>query len=78
MRTAALVILYHPSSVQLARLSALRNACDALVVVDNTPHADTAACEAAERDGYRLIHHGNRGGIAGAYNAGLAHLFAQD
>jgi rhamnosyltransferase len=76
MRTAALVILYHPSSAQLARLSALRDACDALVAIDNTPYADAAARTAAERDGYTLIHHGNRGGIAGAYNAGLAHLFA--
>lgn len=78
MRPAALVILYHPDSDQLARLAALRDACDALVVVDNTPRADAAALEAAGRDGYTLIHHGNRGGIAGAYNAGLAHLFALD
>lgn len=78
MRPGALVILYYPSSDQLARLAALRDACDALVVVDNTPFADAAACAAAEREGYTLIHHGNRGGIAGAYNAGLAHLFALD
>ncbi|WP_322048840.1 glycosyltransferase family 2 protein [Paraburkholderia sp. J67] len=78
MRSGALVILYHPSGEQLARLAALRDACDALVVVDNTPRPDDAAQRAAARDGYMLLHHGNRGGIAGAYNVGLAHLFTLD
>lgn len=79
MRSGALVILYHPSGEQLARLAALRDACDALVVVDNTPYKDAAnnaARDAAQRDGYTLIQNGNRGGIAGAYNVGLAHLFS--
>ncbi|MBN3851780.1 glycosyltransferase family 2 protein [Paraburkholderia sp. Ac-20340] len=78
MRAGALVILFHPSGKQLARLRALREACAALVVIDNTPQADASAREAARRDGYTLIHHGNRGGIAGAYNVGLTHLFARD
>lgn len=79
MRSGALVILYHPSGEQLARLAALRDACEALVVIDNTPYAEAAhnaARAAAQRDGYTLIQNGNRGGIAGAYNVGLAHLFA--
>jgi rhamnosyltransferase len=75
MRLGALVILYYPSREQLARLAPLRDACDALVVVDNTPRPDAcAAAAAAAHGGYTLLHHGNRGGIAGAYNAGLARL----
>lgn len=71
----ALVILYHPSDAQLDALGAWRHACDALLVVDNTPQPDARAREMCAREGIALLHHGNRGGIAGAYNAGLAALF---
>ncbi|RQS66855.1 glycosyltransferase family 2 protein [Burkholderia sp. Bp8963] len=73
----ALVILYHPTDAQLAALGALRHACDALLVVDNTPQPDPRACDVCARDGIALLHHGNRGGVAGAYNAGLAALFRE-
>ncbi|AOK08187.1 glycosyltransferase family 2 protein [Burkholderia sp. AU28942] len=71
----ALVILYHPTDAQLEALAAWRHACDALLVVDNTPRPDGRVRELCARDGIALLHHGNRGGIAGAYNAGLAALF---
>ncbi|MET3619749.1 glycosyltransferase family 2 protein [Burkholderia ambifaria] len=74
----ALVILYHPTDAQLAALDAWRHACDALLVVDNTPQPDARARALCARDGIALLHHGNRGGIAGAYNAGLAALFRRD
>ncbi|MBR8333633.1 glycosyltransferase family 2 protein [Burkholderia ambifaria] len=74
----ALVILYHPTDAQLAALGAWRHACDALLVVDNTPQPDARARALCARDGIALLHHGNRGGIAGAYNAGLAALFRRD
>ncbi|MBR8345642.1 glycosyltransferase family 2 protein [Burkholderia ambifaria] len=74
----ALVILYHPTDAQLAALGAWRHACDALLVVDNTPQPDTRARALCARDGIALLHHGNHGGIAGAYNAGLAALFRRD
>ncbi|EDT02960.1 rhamnosyltransferase [Burkholderia ambifaria IOP40-10] len=74
----ALVILYHPTDAQLAALGAWRHACDALLVVDNTPQPDARARALCARDGIALLHHGNHGGIAGAYNAGLATLFRQD
>lgn len=77
MKLGALIILYHPRDDQLARLRDVARDCDALVVVDNTPAASLAARRAADQDGYALLHHGNRGGIAGAYNAGLAELFAR-
>ncbi|KVP38695.1 glycosyltransferase family 2 protein [Burkholderia ubonensis] len=73
----ALVILYHPTDAQLASLDALRRASDALLVVDNSPQPDARAREACARDGIALLHHGNRGGIAGAFNAGLAALFRE-
>ncbi|MGN4070368.1 glycosyltransferase family 2 protein, partial [Burkholderia gladioli] len=37
MTLGALIILYHPSAAQLARIGELARDCDALVVVDNTP-----------------------------------------
>ncbi|WP_448166300.1 glycosyltransferase family 2 protein [Burkholderia ambifaria] len=74
----ALVILYHPTDAQLAALGAWRHACDALLVVDNTPQPDARARALCVRDGIALLHHGNRGGVAGAYNAGLAALFRRD
>ncbi|WP_302074394.1 glycosyltransferase family 2 protein [Burkholderia glumae] len=77
MRLGALIILYHARDEQLARIGEVARACDALVVVDNTPAPDPRAREAALRAGVELIHHGNRRGIAGAYNAGLAALFAR-
>ncbi|MBI0330204.1 glycosyltransferase family 2 protein [Burkholderia plantarii] len=77
MRLGALIILYHARDEQLARIGEVARACDALVLVDNTPAADPRAREAARQAGVELIHHGNRGGIAGAYNVGLAALFAR-
>jgi rhamnosyltransferase len=71
----ALVILYHPTDAQLAALAAWRRACDAVLVVDNTPQPDARTCALCAREDIALLHHGNRGGIAGAYNAGLAALF---
>jgi rhamnosyltransferase len=73
----ALVILYHPNEAHLAALGALRHRCDALLVVDNTPQPDARAREVCARVGIALLHRGNRGGIAGAYNAGLAELFRE-
>ncbi|MGN4039531.1 glycosyltransferase family 2 protein, partial [Burkholderia gladioli] len=77
MTLGALIILYHPSAAQLARIGELARDCDALVAVDNTPGGDPAARALALREGIELIAHGNRGGIAGAYNAGLAALYAR-
>ncbi|WP_431824476.1 glycosyltransferase family 2 protein [Burkholderia sp. F1] len=73
----ALVILYHPTDAQLAALDALRRASDALLVVDNSPQPDARARDVCARDGIALLHHGNRDGIAGAFNAGLAALFRE-
>lgn len=77
----ALVILYYPTDEQLSGLAALARDSDALAVVDNTPQEHALARERvralSSRANVVWRHHGNRGGVAGAYNAGLSALFAQ-
>ncbi|MDR0478829.1 MAG: glycosyltransferase, partial [Burkholderiaceae bacterium] len=75
MKLGALIVLFHPSDAELGCIDAVRRACDALIVVDNTPEPDPRAQALAARDGFTLLHCGNVGGIAGAYNAGLEKLF---
>lgn len=73
-RTAAILVVYRldgsiePTLARLADTVALR------LVVDNAeaPHPDLPA--QAQRHGASLLHGGNRGGLAGAYNLALAHL----
>jgi hypothetical protein len=71
----ALIILFHPSEEQLARAVAMRSACDRLLVVDNSPLPDARAAMMLGEAGVALLHHGNRNGIAGAFNCGLSALF---
>ncbi len=71
----ALIILFHPSEEQLARAVAMRSACDRLLVVDNSPLPDARAAMVLGEAGVALLHHGNRNGIAGAFNCGLSALF---
>ncbi|WGS52456.1 glycosyltransferase family 2 protein [Paraburkholderia sp. D15] len=79
----ALIVLFHPSDAQLARAVALRDACDAgdacdhLLVVDNSPQPDARAAALLKEAGIAVLHHGNRHGIAGAFNCGLQALFEQ-
>jgi rhamnosyltransferase len=74
----ALIILFHPSEAQLARAVAMRSACDRLLVVDNSPSPDARAAMMLGEAGVALLHHGNRNGIAGAFNCGLSALFDSD
>ncbi len=71
----ALIILFHPSEAQLARAVAMRERCDRLLVVDNSPLPDARAAIMLGEAGVALQHHGNRNGIAGAFNCGLSTLF---
>lgn len=71
----ALIILFHPSEAQLARAVAMRESCDRLLVVDNSPLPDARAAIMLREAGVALQHHGNRNGIAGAFNCGLSTLF---
>jgi rhamnosyltransferase len=72
----ALVVLFHPTVEQLARVAALRRCCDRLMVVDNSPQGNRVAAAMMHQHGVTLLHDGNRSGIAGALNRGLASLFA--
>lgn len=73
----ALIILFHPSEDQIARAVAMRSECDRLLVVDNSPQPDARAASMLDDAGIRLLHYGNRNGIAGAFNCGLSALFEQ-
>lgn len=74
----ALIVLFHPDEQQLARVVAMRGACDQMLVIDNSPQPDRRAALRLGDAGIALLHHGNRHGIAGAFNCGLSALFEQD
>ncbi|MGO1078391.1 glycosyltransferase family 2 protein [Inquilinus sp. CA228] len=71
----AVVVLFHPTAEQIARAVELRRHCDDLVVVDNTPQPDNRLAILFEDHDITLINEGNRNGIAGAHNRGLASQF---
>jgi rhamnosyltransferase len=73
----ALVVLFHPTAEELARVVALRERCDGLTVVDNSPQRDLAVAVRLASHDITLVHNGNRNGIAGALNCGLASQFEQ-
>lgn len=73
----ALVVLFHPTADELARVVALRERCDSLMVVDNSPQPDPAVTALLAACGIAMLHNGNRNGIAGALNCGLASQFGQ-
>jgi len=72
----AVVVTYFPTDEQVANLHSLAASCPRLCVIDNTPQVDgwhPALVEA----GVPVLHNGNRGGIAGAFNCGIAELEAR-
>jgi rhamnosyltransferase len=71
----AVVVLFHPTAEQVARVVELRTRCDDLVVVDNTPHPDHRLELLLEEHDIILINEGNKNGIAGAHNRGLTIQF---
>jgi rhamnosyltransferase len=73
----ALIILFHPDEDQLARAVDMRNQCDRLLVIDNSPQPDRRAAQWLGDERVALLHNGNRNGIAGAFNVGLNALFEQ-
>ncbi|MET3179064.1 UNVERIFIED_ORG: rhamnosyltransferase [Variovorax guangxiensis] len=72
----AVVVTYFPTDGQLANLRTLAQSCPRLCVVDNTPEAGNWH-GALAGPGITVLHNGNRGGIAGAFNCGIAELEAQ-
>ncbi|HEY9344196.1 MAG TPA: glycosyltransferase family 2 protein [Inquilinus sp.] len=71
----AVIVLFHPTAEQVARVVELRKHCDNLVVVDNTPQPDSRLTTLFEEYDITLINEGNKNGIAGAHNRGLASQF---
>jgi len=72
----AVVVTYFPTDEQVANLHSLAASCERLCVVDNTPQLHgwhPALVEA----GVPVLHNGNRGGIAGAFNCGITELEAR-
>lgn len=76
-RLGAVVVLFHPSAAQLAHLIGLRRQVACLVAVDNTPEPDAALAQRLAAADIGCIDNRNLGGIAGAFNRGVAHLAAQ-
>jgi rhamnosyltransferase len=72
----AVVVTYFPTGGQVANLHALAGPCPRLCVVDNTPQAGDWH-RALVDAGIPVLHNGNRGGIAGAFNCGIAELEAR-
>jgi rhamnosyltransferase len=72
----AVVVTYFPTGEQVANLHALAASCARLCVVDNTPEAGDWH-RALVDAGIPVLHNGNRGGIAGAFNRGIADLQAR-
>ncbi|WP_051361635.1 glycosyltransferase family 2 protein [Burkholderia sp. WSM2230] len=73
----ALVVLYRPTSGHLTHLLDLCAHGTPLLVVDNSPAASPALADALNAQGVEYLCNANRGGIAGAYNRGLARMFEQ-
>jgi rhamnosyltransferase len=70
------VVTYFPTDGQVANLHSLAGSCTHLCVVDNTPQAGDWH-RALVDAGIPVLHNGNRGGIAGAFNCGIAELEAR-
>ena len=71
----ALVVLYRPTPQQLTHLLELCESGMPVLVVDNSPVPATSIADGLAAHGIEYLRNANRGGIAGAYNRGLTHLF---
>jgi rhamnosyltransferase len=74
----ALVVLYRPTAEHVRHLIGLRAHCACLLAVDNSPQEDPGLVRRLAEHGIDYLFNENRGGIAGAYNRGLAQLFARE
>ena len=72
-----LVVLFNPGDDDLKHLGELAAAFPQLrfLAVDNSPHSDPQRNARLRGQGIAVLHHGNRQGIAGAFNQGLDALF---
>lgn len=78
MRVAAVLVVYHPQATPAHVAASLLSRVDRLVVVDNSVAGHPGMDALPISDQICRLHHGNIGGLAGAYNAALATLTATD
>lgn len=71
MPTAAILVLHGAVGDLAAPLERLATVVDRVLLVDNNEQPAPALLALAERMPFELLHHGNRGGLAGAYNRAL-------
>jgi rhamnosyltransferase len=76
--TAAILVLYRPEVAPEALIRQLRRVVARLVVVDNSVGGVPAIARLAHEPGVSVLYNGNRGGLAGAYNAACAQLLKAD
>ena len=77
-RVAAVVVIYHQMGDKLQhKLVVLRQAVQQVLVVDNRELPVPGLAELATSCGAVHLHHGNVGGLAGAYNSALRWLRGQ-
>ncbi len=75
-RLGIIIVTFAPDAQVLARIATLRQTGCPVCVVDNTvPPA--SLLRGLDDKGIQRIENGNRGGIAGAFNQGVAYLAAQ-
>lgn len=66
--TAAILVVYHPASEPGPAITQLAAALRQVIVVDNTAAGHPRLAVLPPVGNVRVLHHGNAGGLAGAYN----------
>jgi rhamnosyltransferase len=70
-------VLYEPNGRFLRNLMTARGDCANVVAVDNSTGEDGGLHDYLREQGVEVIHNGNKGGLAGAYNRGAEILLAR-
>lgn len=71
---AAILVVFADDARPAAAIDRLLSVCERVVTVDNTLDGHPAVQGLERRAGVDVVHHRNVGGLAGAYNAAIAHL----
>jgi rhamnosyltransferase len=77
-RYGLIFVLYQPTEEFLENLAKARIFCPNLVAVDNSADADLRLHQCLLEQGIEVMHNGNRGGLAGAYNRGAEVLLERE
>lgn len=74
MKHGTLITLYKPTQEQVEHMLDLPRLSPVVVAVDNSPAVDTHLYDRLRESGVDVVVNQNRGGIAGAFNAGIQFL----